>query len=151
MIMPIRSLDALDDFAQSVSRVVGQGAILLLTGELGAGKTTFVRALARHLGVTDNVTSPTFTLIQHYKGQVPMIHMDLYRLDTLADIQALDPDRYFSRPNTLICIEWAEKLGELCPSDGVTLSFEFADSDARNITITGDSPVAKKMIQIDCL
>jgi tRNA threonylcarbamoyladenosine biosynthesis protein TsaE len=110
------------------------GDVVLVSGELGAGKTTFVRGAARALGVTDPVTSPTFTIGQRYRGRVPVSHLDLYRL---SDMGAEDPallDDYLG-PDRIAFVEWPEvALPEL---DHVTVRvrLEHLGGDRRGIAI----------------
>ena len=89
------------------------GEILLLSGPLGAGKTIFVKGLASALGLDpEEVTSPSFTLVNPYTGQLPLYHIDLYRLDEGASAaHAVDLDELFMDENAVIVIEWAERLG----------------------------------------
>lgn len=93
------------------------GGTILLYGDLGAGKTTFVQGLAEGLGITQRVTSPTFTLLSVYDTIHPIIqhlvHIDLYRITTAADIISLDVESWQNDPNTLLVVEWPERTPEL--------------------------------------
>src|SRR5215204_1416883 len=102
----------LEELASRVAGVLGPGDIVVLTGEVGTGKTTFVRAAARSLGVTERVTSPTYQLARGYEGLVDghiivVNHMDLYRLEGIEDRDALELDDYLD-PEAVTFIEWAE-------------------------------------------
>jgi len=93
------------------------GFVVGLTGELGAGKTQLVKGIARGLGVTDRVHSPTFTLVNQYGGgRLLLWHLDLYRLDTLEQIIAAGLEEYCCRPNGIAVIEWAERWFGRVPS-----------------------------------
>jgi len=103
--------DALQGLASKVARVLGPGDVVVLSGEVGAGKSTFVRAAALALGVMERVTSPTYQLARGYQGLVdgqPMIvnHMDLYRLEGIGARDALELDDYLE-PEAVTFIEWA--------------------------------------------
>jgi len=104
--------DALQGLARNVARVLGPGDVVVLSGEVGAGKSTFVRAAALALGVTERVTSPTYQLARGYEGlvegrRVVVNHMDLYRLEGIEDRDALEIDDYLE-PEAVTFIEWAD-------------------------------------------
>jgi tRNA threonylcarbamoyladenosine biosynthesis protein TsaE len=111
------------------------GDALLLSGDLGAGKTAFVRGLAEGLGIpSDAVSSPTFTLIQEYRGgRLPLFHVDLYRLDDPREIDDLGLDEIASEG--VLAIEWAEKLPRR-PSAAVEVSITHGENDLRAIAIS---------------
>lgn len=95
---------------ETFGRAAERGWIIALSGELGAGKTQFVRGLARGLGVTMRVHSPTFTLVNEYGGgRLKLFHLDLYRLETAQQILAAGIEEFLS-PNGVAVIEWAERL-----------------------------------------
>lgn len=99
-----------------------------IVGELGAGKTAFVKTLARELGVVEEVTSPTFVIMKEYLTTHPywkrMIHIDLYRLEAEKEIEVLNLPKYISDPHTLICIEWPEKGAEKLLDRRISISIE---------------------------
>jgi tRNA threonylcarbamoyladenosine biosynthesis protein TsaE len=101
----------LEELASRVAQVLGPGDVVVLSGEVGTGKTTFVRAAARSLGVTDRVTSPTYQLARSYEGlkdgrRVVVNHMDLYRLEGIEDRDVLELEDYLE-PDAVTFIEWA--------------------------------------------
>jgi tRNA threonylcarbamoyladenosine biosynthesis protein TsaE len=109
------------------------GDVVLLQGDLGAGKTAFVRGLARGLGVPpEEVSSPTFTLIQEYRGRVPLYHVDLYRLQPV-EAADLGLDELMSRDG-VVAVEWAERWTER-PAAAWQLTFEHAGNDRRRILV----------------
>lgn len=101
-------LHLLDLWAKHLTDVLAPGVPLLLDGEMGTGKTTFVSLLARHLGITAPVTSPTFTLVHRYKGPRPMSHLDLYRLSP-EEMGDIDLDRILETETDIVVIEWPDK------------------------------------------
>jgi len=110
------------------------GDVVLLEGDLGAGKTTFVQGLAEGLGVRAPVTSPTFTLIQEYPGpNFPLFHFDLYRLGGPEEIADLGFDEYLERGGVVV-VEWAERLGWLTPPEHLRVRIEIAEDEGRRIT-----------------
>jgi tRNA threonylcarbamoyladenosine biosynthesis protein TsaE len=111
------------------------GTWVLLLGDLGAGKTVFVRGLARALGVNpDEVTSPTFVLVQEYAGDVKLFHVDLYRVDGTRAIEDLGLDDLAGAEPSIVAIEWAEKLPDPLER-AVRVTIEDAGEEARRISI----------------
>src|SRR5262245_63540406 len=119
---------------RDLARTLRAGDVVLLHGELGAGKTAFVRGLAEGLGVSpEDVSSPTFTLIQEYRGgRVPLFHVDLYRLDDLREIEDLGLDEIGR--DAVMAIEWAEKLPRAI-AGAVRVSIEHGAGDTRSIEV----------------
>ncbi len=121
-------------FARALAREVPPRAVLLLVGDLGAGKTTFVRGLALGLGLDpESVSSPTFTLIQEYRGHPTLYHVDLYRLEG-AEIEDLGLEE-LAAGDAVVAIEWAEKLRER-PAGAIEVRLEDRGDDVREITVT---------------
>ena len=112
------------------------GDILALTGELGAGKTCFVKGIAAGLGVTQEVTSPTFTLINEYRGgRLPLVHIDLYRLETVSEAANIGIEDYLGGPAVTV-IEWAEKIVPLLPSRAIHVRLGWCGENARTIVVS---------------
>lgn len=121
--------------AAALARALGAGDIVLLHGDLGAGKTVFVKGLAAGLGLDgDEVTSPTFTLVQEYAGgRLPLVHLDLYRLDRAElDEVGLDPDL---AARGVVVVEWAERLVRR-PRGAIDVAIADRGDDARAIVVT---------------
>jgi tRNA threonylcarbamoyladenosine biosynthesis protein TsaE len=124
--------------AASIARTLLPGDVILLDGDLGAGKTTFTQGLARAMGVGEQVTSPTFTLVRSYPTSfgVELIHADVYRLDALADIVALGLPEMLEN-SAVAVIEWGERAAPALGSDHLGIQFALTDVDGqRQITLT---------------
>ena len=94
------------------------GAVYCLSGDLGVGKTVFTKGFAVGLGVTDTVNSPTFTIVQEYRGRLPFYHFDVYRIEEPEEMEEIGYEDYFYGDGACM-IEWAELIEELIPSDAV--------------------------------
>lgn len=115
-----------------LGRELSAGAFVALAGELGSGKTRFARGVARGIGVAETtpITSPTFTILNEYRGRVPLYHFDLYRLAGVDDAAALGFDEYFH--GTGVClVEWAERLGDDLPVERIDITFRHEDETIR--------------------
>lgn len=103
------------DLATALGRVVTTGDLIVLTGDLGAGKTQFTKGIALGLDIEDRVTSPTFALHQRYEGREPLHHLDVYRLDDLAETLDLDLPELIESGVTVI--EWGDTIDDVLPAD----------------------------------
>jgi tRNA threonylcarbamoyladenosine biosynthesis protein TsaE len=134
------SPEATEALAGAVGRALAPGDIVLLGGDVGTGKTTFVRGACRTLGVTDRVTSPSFTIGQTYEGRVPVAHVDLYRLDDLADEDpALLAD--YLTPERVAFVEWPGAALPWIERDRVVLELQLTHEgeDRRRIRASGSA------------
>lgn len=116
------------------------GEVLLLYGELGAGKTTFMQGLAKGLGVTRNILSPTFIIMRTYqlsarKAEKTLYHVDLYRIESEKEVIDLGLVELMGDQDTIVAIEWPEKLGSLLPDKKREIFFEYNGEDQRTITL----------------
>lgn len=128
-------------FAREIAERLTAGDILLYRGDMGAGKTTFTKALAAALGVRDVVTSPTFAIVNEYNGKFPLFHFDLYRIDNFDDLYAMGFFDYLGR-NGIIAAEWSENIPgfeQELSRDGrvITVIFEITGEFDRKITLSG--------------
>ena len=132
-----RSAAGTDALARRVAEVLDGGDVVLLAGDLGAGKTAFARGLGRGLGVTEPVVSPTFTLAREYHGRLRMLHVDVYRLDHVQELLDLGLDD-LAGDDAVTVVEWGDVVsGELAPDRlEVALEFVTEQPDARRITVS---------------
>ena len=112
------------------------GTLLAYRGDLGAGKTAFTRGLARGLGAKEQVTSPTYTIVNEYlSGRLPLFHFDMYRLRSADDLFDIGWEDYLDR-NGICAVEWSENVAEAM-EDAVTVTIEKLGEDSRRITVEG--------------
>ena len=110
------------------------GATVALSGELGSGKTAFVTGLAQGLGIEMDVSSPTFTIVNEYPGQIPLFHFDLYRLENADELFDIGWDDYLDRGG-VCAVEWSEKAQAALPEETITVIIENLGSDKRRLTV----------------
>ena len=132
------SVEETEALGEALGRKLQPGAVVAYFGGLGMGKTAFTRGLARGLGCTGRVTSPTFTIVNEYRGKIPLFHFDMYRLvssDALFDIGWED---YLDRGG-VCAVEWSENVADAMPEGTVYVTIQRSPEgeDARIITITG--------------
>ena len=109
------------------------GDVLLIEGELGAGKTTFVAGLAEGLGVDEPITSPTFILMRTYPGLMPLTHADVYRIERLAEIEDLELTE--AARDGVLAIEWGTAVEQWMPSDHLVVRITLGDDEVRTIEL----------------
>ena len=118
-------------WGENFARALRRPAVVALSGELGAGKTTLVRAIARGLGVADAVTSPTFALVHRYDaGGAPVWHVDAYRLKLADDVRDLGLEDMVKEPRGVVLVEWPERLGAAAPDFTHRIHLDYTDADA---------------------
>jgi tRNA threonylcarbamoyladenosine biosynthesis protein TsaE len=106
------------------------GDLVALVGDLGAGKTTLTRAIAEGLGISDPVTSPTFTLIHEYRGDIPLFHLDPYRLERPEELLDLGFEEYLERDGVTV-VEWAQRLGSVLPPERLGIQIDIPTHEER--------------------
>lgn len=111
-------------WGERLSELLKPGDVIAFYGDLGAGKTTFVRGLARALGAEESVTSPTFVIMHIYEGSIPVYHFDAYRLEGAGDLINIGSDEYIGTDG-IACIEWSERVQELIPAGCLTLKITY--------------------------
>ena len=120
----------------ALGRIVPAGTVIAYCGDLGAGKTAFTRGLARALGCTEQVTSPTYTIVNEYlSGRCPLFHFDMYRLRSADDLWDIGWEDYLDR-NGVCAVEWSENVREAL-EDAMTVRIDKLGDDTRRITLEG--------------
>ena len=120
--------------AGTIGKIIREGTVICLDGELGVGKTLFVRALARTLGVESDVTSPTFNLMNIYEAACPIVHFDLYRITSEEELEDIGFYEYAEATEGIVLIEWAEKFPDAMPADHLSVRIEALNDEERQFT-----------------
>ena len=132
-----RSTDETLELAGSVGELLRAGDVVSLVGDLGAGKTVFARGVARALGVTEPVVSPSFTIVREYEGRMPLVHVDVYRIDTVQELYDLGFEE-FVRDDGVTLVEWGDMIDGLLPGDRLDVRLTpGATDDERVVEIEG--------------
>ena len=118
-----------EKLGENIGQKVQPGTVIALIGDLGTGKTTLTKSIARGLGVTETVTSPTFNIIREYKsGKLPLYHFDVYRIGDPDEMFELGYEEYFYGDGVCV-VEWADIIEELLPEDAVVITIDRGASD----------------------
>ena len=145
--MVLKGLKETEEFGERLGSLLQGGDILSLMGDLGAGKTTLTKSIGKGLGVEDYITSPTFTLINEYKGRVWVYHFDVYRLEDEEDLLDLGYEDYFYS-NGVTIIEWADKIEDILPQNRINIKIEKGkELDDRIITLSGKGERYNKIVK----
>ena len=128
------STEETEALGQALAKTLASGTLLALHGDLGAGKTAFVRGLAAGLGYHGRVTSPTFTIVNEYESKMPLFHFDLYRLGSEDELYDIGFDEYLSR-NGICAVEWSERAPELMNAAQVQVTISRLDETSRRIVV----------------
>lgn len=138
LVLSSKSLGQTLYWGKCLGRLLGRSDVVALVGELGTGKTTLVQGMADGLGVDKGcyVTSPTFTIINEYKGRVPIYHLDFYRIDSTSEVENLGLEEYLLGDGVVL-IEWAEKIEAFLPKEYLMISLEYVDYSVRKMSMRG--------------
>ena len=120
------------ELAQNFESEKFPNMIICLNGELGSGKTMFTKGIANALGIKENITSPTFTIIKEYQGELPLYHMDVYRLD--GNIESIGIEEYFTKGGVVV-IEWADTIKDYLPKERLDIKFSVTAENKRVLTL----------------
>ena len=137
MEIKIQSLDHIHEAARKFVEAMGDNTVFAFYGKMGAGKTTFIKAVCEELGVTDVITSPTFSIVNEYrsdKGGELIYHFDFYRIKKLEEVYDMGYEDYFYS-GALCFIEWPELVEELLPGNAVKVTIETAEDGTRTLTL----------------
>ena len=132
-----KGLSETEQFAQQFANVLKAGDVVLLSGDLGAGKTTFVKSVAKKLGVGSVITSPTFTIMNEYNGKFPIYHFDMYRLESSEEAEELGLSDYIKSKDGICFVEWAENVPSLFPEDAIKVAIYVIGENKRKFVVEG--------------
>lgn len=125
------------ELGKNLAEQIKPGMVIALTGSLGAGKTTFVKGIANGLGIMDEITSPSFTIIkEYYDGRLPLYHMDLYRIDNHEELYMIGFEELIYGSGLSI-IEWSEKAEELLPNSSINIDITINTDSSRTVSCKG--------------
>jgi tRNA threonylcarbamoyladenosine biosynthesis protein TsaE len=130
--------------AAALARELRPGDVVTVAGDLGTGKTTFIRGACRELGVASPVTSPTYTVGNRYRGAVDVSHLDLYRFDSLSDAEWGDLERYFEE--AVVFVEWPEAGAGFLPAARAAVRLQHAEETLRLITLSSAEKSLEKRV-----
>ena len=135
------SVEETEDLGADLASRLPAGAVVAFTGDLGAGKTAFVRGMARALGVTERVTSPTFTIVNEYEGgRLPLFHFDMYRLGSADELYDIGWEDYLARGG-VCAVEWSEIVRDALEPGCIRVDLRRGERDGqRRITVTEEEP-----------
>ena len=133
---------------RELGKVLHEGDVIALEGELGSGKTWFTKGIALGLEVSRNtiITSPSFSLVNEYEGRHTLFHMDVYRLENVSDFFAAGLDEYFYRDGVVV-MEWADRWPEVLPIQRVVVKISIIDSHYRKIDLSGSHERAIEILE----
>ena len=129
----IKDLEHISEAAREFIQHIGEHRVFAFYGKMGAGKTTFVKAVCEQLGVDDVITSPTFAIVNEYSGKTQVYHFDFYRIKKLEEVYDMGYEDYFYS-GTLCFIEWPELIEDLLPDDAVRVSIAEQEDGSRLVT-----------------
>lgn len=135
-----------EEIGKKLGKLVRPGDVLCLVGDLGTGKTTFTKALAKGLEIEDDVTSPTFTIVQEYEGRIPLYHFDVYRIEDVSEMEDLPYEEYFYGDGVCV-IEWAEMIQEILPKDYMKIQIQYLKDQRRKICFETTNAYYQKLVE----
>lgn len=144
--MILKNLRETELLGEKIAERLKKGTVIALIGELGTGKTAMTKAIAKGLGITENVNSPTFMLVQeYYSGKLPFFHFDVYRVDAIDELDVIDFNEYFYSDGICV-VEWADLIEKELPDEAIRVFIEYAkEEDSRIIKIEDPAAILGDM------
>ena len=150
--VPFETISESPDQTIRLGRILGEllseGSFVALIGGLGAGKTVLSKGIAHGLGVGDDreVTSPSFVLVNEYRGRIPVYHVDLYRLENPAEVEGIGWDEFVSGPGATL-VEWADKAEKYLPEERMEVHLQWAGEEERRLLFWGKGRMSQQIIE----
>lgn len=146
MLINIYSEEKMMELGMILGEIASGGDIFCLTGDLGAGKTTITKTIAKSLEVEEYITSPTFTIVNEYEGRIPLYHFDVYRIDEEEEMYEIGCEDYFYGEG-LCVIEWANLITNLIPENALWMNISIGEEfTTRIIEVTGNEEIKDKLM-----
>ncbi|MBY2478786.1 tRNA (adenosine(37)-N6)-threonylcarbamoyltransferase complex ATPase subunit type 1 TsaE [Clostridioides difficile] len=133
------------EIGYKLGKLLKEGSVICLVGDLGAGKTTMTQSLADSLGIKDYITSPTFTIINEYEGKIPLYHFDVYRIGSSDEMYDIGYDEYINS-NGICIIEWANLIEDILPEEYLNIELKYK-SDGREMILTPKGDFYKEIVE----
>lgn len=134
-------------FGEKLGNLLGANDVVTLNGDLGAGKTTMTKAIAKSLGIEESITSPTFTIVQEYEdGRLPLYHFDVYRIADPEEMYYIGFDEYLAKGGVVI-IEWAQIIRDVLPNERLDIEIHYSEDGGRTVILTAYGEKYEKMMQ----
>ena len=130
----------------NIGKLLKGGEIICMDGDLGVGKTTMTKSLAKGLDIDDHITSPTFTIVNEYEGRLKLYHFDVYRISDVEEMYDLGYEEYFYSGGVCI-IEWSNLIKEILPKERLTIEIKRIDEVSREIIINGTGNIYEELIE----
>ena len=133
MTITLKGTEKTEDFGKEFAESLEKGSIIALMGPLGAGKTTLSKAIAKGLGVTETITSPTFTIVQEYEsGRLPLYHFDVYRVHDEEELFEMGFEEYLHKGGVCL-IEWADLIEDMLPSKTIRIYIDYGENENERV------------------
>lgn len=135
-----------EDLGILLGKKLKGGEVIAMSGDLGAGKTTMTKSIAKGLEINDHITSPTFTIVNEYEGRVKLYHFDVYRIGDIEEMYDLGFEEYIYS-NAVSIIEWANLIEEILPKDKINIDIISLDEEKRKVTISGEGEKFESLVK----
>ncbi|MDO4793680.1 MAG: tRNA (adenosine(37)-N6)-threonylcarbamoyltransferase complex ATPase subunit type 1 TsaE [Filifactor alocis] len=133
------------DLGRMIGRSVEEGLLICLNGDLGAGKTCLTKGIAQGLEIEEDVTSPTFILVEEYEGRIPLYHFDVYRIEEPEELYFIGFEEYLAK-EAVVIIEWSSRIEEILPIERLDINISRTVEDERKITLSAVGEKAETLL-----